>query len=249
MCSDCQTRWMAEQASSAELTDAIETELEELPVTDLPWLAGHPYQARRASAASEYAAAHPPVRADPGTPAGPPGRHRHGHRGRDPRCGRHARPRREPGRRAVRRDNRCGLPVPRRPVARRTRRRRRFRRQPRPSIARRTGKPAALSLNPWTNTVLHICLSAVVPTSGIGHRSTAQSQWPAAQFARPFAFARRPCRCCCVSPRSRCTTQRPSLHCKAKQICRTHVHTPTCRGRSAAAASLVWLGDGEALLR
>jgi len=147
MCSDCLTRWMAEQASSAELTDAVETGLEELPGTDLPCLAGHPYQARRASAAIEYAAAHPPVRADPGTPAGQPGRHRHGHRGRDPRCGRHARPRREPGRRAVRRDNRCGLPVPRRPVARRTHRRRRFRRQPRPSIARRTGKPAALSLN------------------------------------------------------------------------------------------------------
>ncbi len=36
MCSDCLTRWVAEQASSAELTDAVETELEELPVTDLP---------------------------------------------------------------------------------------------------------------------------------------------------------------------------------------------------------------------
>jgi len=36
MCSDCLTRWVAEQASSAELTDAVETELEELLVTDLP---------------------------------------------------------------------------------------------------------------------------------------------------------------------------------------------------------------------
>ena len=57
MCSDCLTRWVAEQASSAELTDAVETGLEELPGTDLPWLAGHPYQARRAPAAIEYAAA------------------------------------------------------------------------------------------------------------------------------------------------------------------------------------------------
>jgi aryl sulfotransferase len=74
----------------------------------------------------------------------------HGHLGRDPRRRRHARPRRAPGGRAVRRDNRRATPVPRRPGARRMHRRRDLLRQPRPSLARRAGEPAALSLNQWT---------------------------------------------------------------------------------------------------